>query len=232
MTVDGSEQSHVDVGDPGDLALEYVRRIGYALDAMAPPGAPLRILHLGGGGLTLVRYAATTRPGSEQYVVESEAGLLDFALEHAPLPVGTSLHIRHGDARGPLPDGAPFDVIVVDVYVGTDVPASLLEDGFIALLADRVAPAGLVLVNVADEAGLPLARAWRAGFARRFPHTSLVAAADVIAGRSAGNAVLLASGGDGFDEWVAALLRHGPHPAAADADSDVVIVQVAVEVDP
>ena len=73
LLVDDVPQSHVDLEDPRHLELEYVRRIGHLVDLAAPAEAPLRVLHLGGGGLTLARYVAATRPGSHQLAVESSA---------------------------------------------------------------------------------------------------------------------------------------------------------------
>jgi hypothetical protein len=65
LLVDGTAQSHVDLGDPTHLEFEYVRRIGHLLDALdPPPPSPLRVLHLGGGAWTLPRYVAATRPRS------------------------------------------------------------------------------------------------------------------------------------------------------------------------
>lgn len=232
LTIDGSEQSHIDPASPGDLALEYVRRIGTVLDAFRAPGEPIRVLHLGGGALTLARYVAATRPGSEQQVVEREVGLTGFVLEHAPLPCGSRLQLHEGDARSELPPG-PFDAIVLDVYVGTSIPAGVADADYSERMRRALGPAGVLVVNVADEAGLAIARSWRRRLAAVFDDTALVGAADVIAGRSAGNGVLLAASGRGeLTAIVDALLRHGPHPAAADPEGDVVVVQVPVEVDP
>ena len=63
LFTDGIPQSQVDTEDPGYLEFEYVRRIGHIADLAFPAGEPLRVLHLGGGGLTLPRYLAHTRPG-------------------------------------------------------------------------------------------------------------------------------------------------------------------------
>ena len=60
----GVPQSHVDLDDPRHLELEYMRRLGHLVDLAAPAGTPLRVLHLGGGGLTLARYVAATRATS------------------------------------------------------------------------------------------------------------------------------------------------------------------------
>lgn len=81
----GVLQSHVDPDNPQHLELEYVRRIGHLIDAAAPPGLPLRALHLGGGGLTLARYVAETRPGSAQLAVESDPRVVGLVRSRLPL---------------------------------------------------------------------------------------------------------------------------------------------------
>ncbi len=85
LLVDGAPQSHVDLNEPGYLEFEYMRRIGHLIDLAAPPGEPLRVLHLGAGALTLARYVAVTRPGSGQLAVESDAALADLVRRRLPL---------------------------------------------------------------------------------------------------------------------------------------------------
>ena len=41
-------------------------------DLAFPPGEPLRVLHLGGGALTLPRYLQHTRPASRQLVADGQ----------------------------------------------------------------------------------------------------------------------------------------------------------------
>src|SRR5919112_2622742 len=88
LLVNGTPQSHVDLEDPSHLEFEYVRRMGHVLDLAADPGAPLDVLHLGGGALTLPRYVAVTRPGSRQRVVELDEQLTDLVRSALPLPRG------------------------------------------------------------------------------------------------------------------------------------------------
>src|SRR5262245_42173266 len=70
LLTEGFPQSHVDLDDPSYLEFEYVRRLGHLVDLAAPASQPLRVLHLGGGALTLARYVAATRPESAQLAVE------------------------------------------------------------------------------------------------------------------------------------------------------------------
>ena len=99
LLVNGTPQSHVDLEDPSHLEFEYVRRIGHVLDVAAEPGAAIDVVHLGGGALTLPRYAAVTRPGSRQRVVEFDQLLTDLVREHLPLPRGARIRVRADDAR-------------------------------------------------------------------------------------------------------------------------------------
>src|SRR5580692_6427934 len=85
LLLDDVPQSHVDLDDPEYLDFDYMRRLGHVADLAAPPGQPLRVLHLGAGGLTLARYVAATRPGSSQLAVESDGALADLVRRRLPL---------------------------------------------------------------------------------------------------------------------------------------------------
>src|SRR3984885_2805616 len=85
LRVDGTPQPHVDLDDPLYLDFEYMRRLGHLADLAAPAGQPLRVLHLGGGGLTLARYVAASRPGSSQLAVESDGALVGLVRRLLPL---------------------------------------------------------------------------------------------------------------------------------------------------
>src|SRR5258708_19735628 len=105
LLADGFPQSHVDLDDPRHLEFEYVRRIGHLLDLAAPAGVPLRVLHLGGGALTLARYVAATRPGSRQLAVDSDAALVEF-VPH-PLPLGQPPPSSRPQVKLPHPPHPP-----------------------------------------------------------------------------------------------------------------------------
>ena len=85
LRVDGIPQSHVDLDDPLYLEFEYMRRLGHLADLAASAGEPLRVLHLGGGGLTLARYVAAARPGSSQLAVDADGALVSLVRRLLPL---------------------------------------------------------------------------------------------------------------------------------------------------
>jgi spermidine synthase len=199
LLVDGVLQSYVDLDDPWHLELEYMRRLGHLIDLAAPAGAPLRVLHLGGGGLSLARYVATTRPGSAQLAVESDAGVARLVRRRLPLrgPGGGGIRVRIGDARAvlaTLPAGA-FDVVVADVFAGGRTPAHLTTVEFTAAVARVLAPAGWYAVNVGDGPPLDHTRGRVAAVRAVFPHAVLIAEPAVLRGRRFGNLVIAAAGG-------------------------------------
>ncbi|UYQ60898.1 spermidine synthase [Streptomyces peucetius] len=195
LTVDGAPQSYVDLDDPAHLEFEYVRRLGHVVDCAAEDGAPLSVLHLGGGALTLPRYVAATRPGSRQDVVEVDAGLVALVAEHLPLPDGSGIAVHRADARTWVEAAAPdsVDLIVADVFGGSRVPAHLTTVAY-AQAAERVLrPDGIYAANLADGAPFAFLRSQIATFAEVFAELALVAEPSVLRGRRFGNAVLLAS---------------------------------------
>ena len=198
LLVDGAAQSHVDREDPTRLFFEYVRRIGHVLDSVREPGAPIRALHLGGGAFTIPRYVEATRPDSSQVVVDHDAELVDTVLDRLPLPAGADIAIVLADAREALASfaaGPPFDVVVVDLYTRLEAPAFVDEPEFMGGCLELLAPGGVVVVNVADAAGLARLAAQARALARADPSAELLVAGDpsVLAGADEGNSVLVAA---------------------------------------
>ncbi|MCA2213393.1 spermidine synthase [Jidongwangia harbinensis] len=194
LLIDGTPQSHLDLADPTHLEFEYVRRIGTVIDLIAPPGAPLRVLHLGGGALTLPRYVAATRPGSAQRVVEIDGPLVELVRRALPTDPRIRLKVRVGDAREVLTgarDGG-YDLVVLDVFAGARTPAHLASVEFMHEVARVLSPAGTLVANVADGPPLRYARAQVATIRAALPQACLVADAAVLRGRRFGNLVVLA----------------------------------------
>jgi hypothetical protein len=196
LVVDGTPQSHVDLEDPTNLAFEYIRRIGHAIDLL--PDGPITALHLGAGALTLPRYVAVTRPDSRQQVIELERDLVDLVRAELPFPRGASIRVRYGDARAvldKLPAGlhGQADLVVVDVFGGSQIPAHVTSIEFYRSVASFLAPDGIVAVNVADGAGLAFARSQMATLQAVLPSVAAVADTGMLKGRRFGNIVLLGS---------------------------------------
>ncbi|WP_422739008.1 spermidine synthase [Micromonospora sp. WMMD729] len=194
LLLDGAPQSHVDLGDPTHLEFEYVRRLAAALDLVAPPGEPLRVLHLGGGALTLPRYVSATRPGSTQRVSEVDGALVELVRRVLPWPADARLRVRVQDARAVLAStrDASYDVVVADVFAGARTPAHLTSVEYAAEVARVLRPAGWMLANLADGPPLRYARSQVATVRSVLPQACLVGDAGVLRGRRYGNLVLVA----------------------------------------
>ncbi|GAA2044839.1 fused MFS/spermidine synthase [Agromyces tropicus] len=217
LLVDGAAQSHVDADDPTRLFFEYVRRIGNVVDAVADPGAPISVLHLGGGAMSLARYVAATRPDSRQVVVEADGRLVALVTERLPIPVDAGISILVADARDALARLAPdlrFDLVIVDLYARLEAPAFVDDPTFLGACLERLDARGLLVVNVADAAGGPRLAAQARGIARADPSIEVVVAGppSVLAGAEEGNAVIVA--GHPVARRVVERLREaGPFPA-------------------
>ncbi|MEU6280102.1 fused MFS/spermidine synthase [Streptomyces sp. NPDC047028] len=195
LLIDGAPQSHVDLDDPAHLSFEYQRRLGHVIDLAAPPGRPLRALHLGGGAFTLARYVAATRPRSTQQVVERDAALVQLVRRALPLDQGARIRVRTADAREGLakvPDGWA-DLVVADVFSGARTPAHLTSTEFLDEVRRTLAPGGLYAANLADGPPLAHLRGQIATAAARFTDLALIADAPVLRGKRFGNAILVAA---------------------------------------
>ena len=198
LFTDGIPQSQVDLYDPGYLEFEYVRRIGHLADLAFPPGEPLRVLHLGGGALTLPRYLATTRPGSRQLVAELDAPLTDLVRRHLPLPTGHRIRVRAADAREVLESVRPegYDLVISDVFAGATTPFHLTTAECARAAARALRPGGVYAVNVADgPPSVSHARRAVATIRSEYKETCMIAEPAVLRGRRLGNFVLAGSDG-------------------------------------
>jgi spermidine synthase len=192
LTVDGVAQSYVDRADPTHLEFEYVRLMGDVVDSVAADGEALSVVHLGGGGCTLARYVAATRPGSTQVVVEADEELA--ALVRSAFGT-TGFRLRSGDAREQAARLQPgrSDVVVADVFQSAQQPVHTTTLEWVQDVRRLLAPGGTYVVNVADGRPLAFARAQVATLLAAFRHVLLLADPSVLRGRRFANLVLAAS---------------------------------------
>lgn len=198
LLVNGTPQSHVDLADPTHLEFEYVRRMGHVLDLADETGAPLDVVHLGGGALTLPRYVDATRPGSRQRVMEIDEPLTALVREHLPLPKRARIRIRAADARAGLASlpTASADVVLSDVFAGARTPAHLTTVEYAAEAKRVLRPGGVFAANVADGPPLRFARVQAATLRAVFRTVCLLGEPGTFRGRRFGNLVAVASDAD------------------------------------
>jgi len=190
----GVEQSYVDVEDPRHLHFEYVRRIAAAMQVAAPAGAPLTVLHLGGGALTLPRWLAATRPGSPQRVVERDAAVIELVARELP-PLPPEVRVEVADARDALTATPPegYNVVIADIYRAARMPLHVRTVEFAAEVARVLRPDGLYLVNVTDLPPLVETRVQVATLRAVFADVCVVGDRRMLRGRRYGNLVLAAT---------------------------------------
>ena len=193
LRLNGTAQSHVDLDDPTHLEFEYIQRLAHIVDLHTP--GPMRALHLGGGGFTLPRYIAATRPRSTQQVVEIDAALIELLRRVLPPDRTARIRIRNGDAREVMSraPSAAFDLVVSDVFAGARTPAHLTSLEFVEEAARTMVADGVFTANIGDGGALGFARAQAATVQAVFKHVSVIAEPGVFRGRRFGNLIIVGS---------------------------------------
>jgi spermidine synthase len=195
LVLDDLRHSAVDLADPTRLQFAYTARMADAVDTAFPPGRPLAAVHLGGGGFTLPRWLAATRPGSTSTVLEVDRGVVELGRRELAVDTIPALDVRIGDARTALATVAPAsaDVVVGDAFGARSVPWHLATAEFAAEVRRVLRPDGVYVLNVIDYDPRRLLAAETATLAARFAHVTLMVRPDQLAAGAGGNAVLVAS---------------------------------------
>jgi spermidine synthase len=192
LRVGRTDQSYVDLDDPLRLEFDYVQRLVDVLDTVAEPGKRLRVVHVGGAGMTLPRYIAATRPSSAQIVLEPDVELTAFVRRHLPLPTRSGIKVRGVDGRrgiAELRDGYA-DLVIIDAFVGARVPAELTTADFLADAWRALSDHGVILINITDRGPLDYARRVLAGVRLALPHVLLCVEPSTLKGRRFGNVII------------------------------------------
>ncbi|GGJ94066.1 hypothetical protein GCM10010123_24870 [Pilimelia anulata] len=217
LVLNSAPNSYVDLADPEHLEYDYVRWIAAFAEAGAPAGAPLAVLHLGGGGFTLPRYLAATRPGTDSLVLELDAGLVELDREQLGLRTGPGLRVRTGDARVRLAaePAASRDLLIGDAFGHLVVPWHLSTRELVADVRRVLRAGGRYAQNVIDYPPYRFIRAQVATVAAVFPYVALVSTPAALAGREGANFVVAASTAPlPMDGWRRRLAGLGPGAAA------------------
>lgn len=195
LVLDDLRHSYVDLADPAHLEFAYIRRFADAVDSAFPAGQPLRAVHLGGGGFTMPRWLAATRPGTASTVLEVDAGVVDLGRRELGVDAIPGVDVRVGDARTSLtelPDGSA-DLVIGDAFGARSVPWHLATSEFVDEVRRVLRPGGLYVLNVIDRDPLALLTAEAATVADRFVTVALLIRPDQLEPGGGGNAVLVAS---------------------------------------
>jgi hypothetical protein len=192
LRVGRTDQSYVDLDDPLRLEFDYVQRLVDVLDSVVGPGQRLRVVHVGGAGMTLPRYVAATRPSSAQIVLEPDIELTAFVRRHLPLPTRSGIKVRGTDGRrgiAGMRDGYA-DLVIIDAFVGARVPADLTTAEFLSDARRVLSDHGVIIINLTDRGPLGYARRVLAGVSLAFPHVLVCAEPSTLRGRRFGNVII------------------------------------------
>lgn len=196
VRIGSTDQSHIDPDRPTLLEFDYMQRMAEAIDAYGEPGQRLRVVHIGGAGMSLARYVAATRPTSAQIVLEPDAQLTQEVRDKAPLPRRSGIKVRPVDGRTGM-SAVPDDyahVVILDAFDGARVPAELVTLEFLADVRRVLVGDGLFLANVTDSGKLDWARRAAAGVRATWAEALVSAEPSTWRGRRFGNVILYGSG--------------------------------------
>jgi SAM-dependent methyltransferase len=195
LVLDDLDHSAVHLADPAHLRFGYTRRFADAIDTAFAAGHPLDAVHVGGGGFTMPRWLAATRPGSASTVLEVDAGVVELGRRELGVGDIPGVDVRIGDARSLLaeiPD-ASADLVVGDAFGARSVPWHLATAEFAAEVHRVLRHDGVYVLNVIDHDPMHLLAAEVATLADRFPHVAVLARPEQLGPGGGGNAVVVAS---------------------------------------
>ena len=199
LVLDNLRHSYVDLNDPTRLEFAYVRAVVSVIDHAYPEGEAIRAYHLGGGGLTVPRYLAVERPGTDSLVSELDGGVVEIDRERLGLDDQPGVEVRVEDGRLGLQrlEGDSRQVIVGDAFGGVSVPWHLTTREALTEVRRVLTADGVYVANLIDYGSLDFARAAAATMAAVFDYVYV--AGDPVdiglgsGGLDGGNLVTIAS---------------------------------------
>ncbi len=113
-----------------------------------------RMLVIGNAGGTIARAYGVLYPDVEIDGVEIDPRVTEAARRYLGLGTNPNLHVVHADGRPYLETtDERYDVVVVDAYHQPYIPFYLATREFFSLVRTRLAPGGVVALNVATVPG-------------------------------------------------------------------------------
>ena len=138
-------QSGVYLDGTKDLPFWYTRRMVEV--TIAPK--PRTVLLLGGGAFTMAEYMARQLPNTHIDVVEIDPGLENISRQYFSYQSLPNVKLIFDDARTYIQrTNRHYDVVLIDVYNGGEIPYSLLTAEYGSELARITREDGLVVANL------------------------------------------------------------------------------------
>ena len=192
LYLDGLRHAYVDLDDPTNLDIRYIRLFADVAEGL---DGPIDSLHIGGGGFSFPRYLDHVRPGSNALVLEIDGALVELAEAELGLEQSDDLEIRIGDARLGLDaiDDNSFDLVVGDAFSSRSAPWHLTTEEFVTSIDRVLKPSGIYVMNVIDGGDVEFARAEVATLMQVFTNVQVIEPTDGPPPFGYTNYVLIAS---------------------------------------
>jgi len=142
------KQSAMDLTSPHRLLLDYTQAMILAL--MLRPEIPSKVLFLGLGGGSMVKYLLRLFPQMLIEAVELRPKVVEVAEEFFYLPKNKNLKVIVGDAQEYLvqAQGASYDLIFVDAFESGGISGSVQGPLFVTALKGALSKNGLAALNL------------------------------------------------------------------------------------
>ncbi|MBA3782295.1 MAG: fused MFS/spermidine synthase [Nocardioides sp.] len=230
LEVDGIRQSHVtEPGQPPALASARWMLAALGTDRR-------KVVHLGGGLLTLPRAVAATNPQAQQTVVELDPVLAALVLERFGIPENVKLEVADArtwlDARGLVESAqATWDALVIDVFAGGRIPPAFTSQECFASARSLLADHGVLIINSVAGGDLTFTRRQIATLRAEFEHVGLIVQNSSLHGLRFGNAILVGSAAPIDAAGIRGALAGDPSRGALVTDLDDLVGAAEVVVD-
>lgn len=137
-------QSGLALDDKPELLFDYIQRFRELASLLKPQHSLL----IGGGAFSLPKALNQDTPGINLDVVELDEELLSVAREHFGLALWPELTVYGADGRQFLQQtDKTYDLIMIDAFSQLAIPRSLITQEAISLMADRLSPNGMLVMN-------------------------------------------------------------------------------------
>ena len=142
----GARQSVAKPDDAGYVELSYARA---ALIGLALSKEPRRVLVVGLGGATLPRFVRKYYPDATIDAVDIDPDVVQVAKQFFGFSEDSRMHAHVADGRRFIEQAqAPYDLIFLDAYGASSVPAHMTTAEFLRAVRKALRPDGVVVGNL------------------------------------------------------------------------------------
>ena len=197
LVLDHLVHSYVALDDPKVLGYGYERIYAELTQYYLSNHNELDTLFIGGGGYTFPKYIEASYPHASIDVLEIDPAVTQAARDYLNLTPDTRIRSFNEDARSFLmswKDPKQYDIVYGDAFNDLSVPYHLTTVEFDRMVAARLKPGGLYMVNVIDKyKDGEFVKAFANSLKEVFPHVYLMAQGQAWRWGSAFTFILLAS---------------------------------------